>query len=80
MSHKMHCKQRIEETFKKTQLNKAVTWITVFKNSFFLAKPLFFQSTLLSSVTGKSLCTPNFLAFKSLSLRENLRIKKKIDK
>lgn len=27
MSHKTGCKQRIEETLKKTQLNKAVTWI-----------------------------------------------------
>lgn len=49
-------------------------YTSVFKNSFFLAKTLLFQSTVLSSVTGKSLCTLSFLAFKGLSLTENLRI------
>lgn len=49
-------------------------YTSVFKNSFFLAKTLLFQSTVLSSVTGESLCTRSFLAFNGLSLTENLRI------
>lgn len=43
----------------------------------FLAKTLFFQSTLLSSVTVYSPCTPNVLAFKDLSLRKIKNKKKK---
>lgn len=71
MSHKTGCKQRIEETLKKTQLNKAVTWIigevffvlfcfytSVFKNT--LAQT-FFQSSLMSCLTGKHLCISSFL-------------------
>lgn len=64
------------------QLNKAVTWIIgeicfthqYLKTVSFWPKTLLFQSTVLSSVTGESLCTPSFLAFKGLSLTENLRI------
>lgn len=52
-------------------------YTSLFKTSFFLAKTLFFQSALLNSVRGKSLCTHSFLAFMGLSLTENLRIKKK---
>lgn len=45
MSHKMVCKQGIEEMFKKTQPNKAVIWgdflyTQVFENILFLAQTL----------------------------------------
>lgn len=85
MSHKTSCKQRIEETLKKTQLNKAVTWIIgdfilffyvpVFENSLFLGQTLVFQSPLLSCLTRKHLCISNFLALENLSLTQILRIK-----
>lgn len=76
MSHKMVCKQGIEEMFKKTQPNKAVKWVMgrfslhagIWKHS--LPGP----DTLMSCLTGKSLCSFNFLVFDGLSLTQTGRI------
>lgn len=91
MSHRMRCKQRedwgdIQEntTEQSDDLdyrgNLFYTPVFFIWQYLFLAKTLLFQGTMLNSVTGNSLCAPNFPAFKDLSLTENFRIWKKINR